>query len=94
MVVLREYIGWFIHVYLDDIFMFNNTLKEHERHLQLMLDALTKVEFYLTHEKCNLYAEKLNCLGHMINENGVHTDTDKMVRIHEWRKPHNLNKVQ
>jgi len=32
-VVLREYIGWFVHVYLDDIFMFSKTLEEHERHL-------------------------------------------------------------
>jgi len=93
-VVLREYIGQFVHVYLNDIFMFSNTLEEHERHLQLVLDALTKVEFYLEREKCDLYAEKLDCLGHMINEHGVHTDTDKMARIRKWRKPRNLNKVQ
>jgi len=59
-----------------------------------VLDALTKAEFYLEREKCNLYAEKLNCLGHMIDERGVHADTDKMARIHEWRKPRNLNEVQ
>jgi len=93
-VVLQEYIGRFVHVYLNDIFVFSNTLKEHERHLRLVLNALTKAEFYLEHEKCDLYAEKLDCLGHMIDERGVHTDTDKMVRIREWRKPRNLNEVQ
>jgi len=93
-VVLREYIGWFVHVYLNDIFVFSNTLEEHKRHLRLVLDALTKVEFYLEREKCDLYAEKLDCLGHMIDEHGVHADIDKMVRICEWRKPHNLNEVQ
>jgi len=93
-VVLREYIGWFVHVYLDDIFVFSNTLEEHERHLRLVLDALTKAEFYLKHEKCDLYAEKLDCLGQMIDERGVHADTDKMARIREWRKPRNLNEVQ
>ena len=74
--------------------MFSNTLEEHERHLRLVLDALTKAEFYLECEKCDMYTEKLDCLRHMINECGVHADTDKMARIHEWRKPHNLNKVQ
>jgi len=74
--------------------VFSNTLEEHERHLRLVLDALTKAEFYLEREKCDLYAEKLNCLGHMIDERGVHADTDKMARIREWRKPHNLNEVQ
>ena len=74
--------------------MFSNTLEEHERHLRLVLDALTKVEFYLEREKCDLYAEKLDCLGHMIDECGVHADTDKVARICEWRKPRNLNEVQ
>ena len=32
-VVLQECIGWFIHVYLDDIFVFSNMLEEHKRHL-------------------------------------------------------------
>jgi len=43
MVVLQEYIGRFVHVYLDDIFVFSNTLEEHKRHLQLVLNVLTKV---------------------------------------------------
>jgi len=94
MVVLREYIGQFIHVYLNDIFVFGNMLEEHERHLRLVLNALTKVEFYLKREKCDLYAEKLDCLRHMIDECGVHADTDKMARICKWRKPRNLNEVQ
>ena len=93
-VVLREYIGRFVHVYLNDIFVFNNTLKEHERHLRLVLNALTKAEFYLEHDKCNLYAVRLDCLRHMIDKCGVHTDTDKMARICEWRTPCNLTKIQ
>ena len=57
-VVLREYIGRFVHVYLNDIFVFSNTLEEHKRHLRLMLDALTKAEFYLKHEKMQLVHRK------------------------------------
>ena len=59
-----------------------------------MLNALTKAEFHLEREKCDLYTEKLDCLGHMIDERGVHADTDKMARICKWRKPCNLNEVQ
>ena len=92
--VLREYIGRFVHVYLDDIFVFSNMLEEHERHLRLMLDALTKAEFYLERDKCDLYAVRLDCLRHMINKHGVHADTDKMARICEWRTPRNLTEIQ
>ena len=69
-------------------------LKEHERHLKLVLDALTKAEFYLERDKCNLYVVRLDCLGHMINKRGVHADTDKMARICEWRTPRNLTEIQ
>ena len=31
--IFRDYIGKFVHIYLDDIFVFSNTLREHEHHL-------------------------------------------------------------
>ena len=93
-VVLQEYIGRFVHVYLNDIFVFSNMLKEHERHLRLMLDALAKAEFYLECDKCDLYVVRLDCLGHMIDKHGVHADTNKMARICEWRTPCNLTEIQ
>ena len=93
-VVLREYIGQFVHVYLNDIFVFSNTLEEHKRHLRLVLDALAKAEFYLECDKCNLYVVRLNCLGLMIDKCGVHADTDKMARIRKWRTPCNLTEIQ
>ena len=69
-------------------------LEEHEWHLRLVLNALAKAEFYLECDKCDLYAVRLDCLRHMINKCGVHTDTDKMARIHEWRTPCNLTEIQ
>ena len=93
-VVLREYIGRFVHVYLNDIFVFSNMLEEHKRHLRLVLNALTKAEFYLEHDKCNLYTVRLDCLGHMIDKRGIHADTDKMAGIRKWRTPCNLTKIQ
>ena len=31
--VFRKFIGRFVHVYLDDIFVFSNSIEEHESHL-------------------------------------------------------------
>ena len=66
-IVLQEHVGRFIHVYLNDIFVFSDTINEHEKHLRLVLDALAKAEFYLECDKCDLYAVRLNCLRHMID---------------------------
>jgi hypothetical protein len=92
--IFQDYIGVFVHVYLDDIFMFSDSIEEHQNHLGLVLNKLREHSLYLRADKCELYAEKVECLGHMIDEHGLHTDSDKMARIREWKTPHNYLEVQ
>jgi hypothetical protein len=49
---------------------------------------------YLKWKKCDLYADKVDCLGHIIDDEGIHPDTDKLGSIREWRTPRNYNDVQ
>ena len=67
-VIFRDHIGHCIYVYLNDIFVYSNTLEDHERHLWIVFNELEKADFYLEQEKCNLYAEKLDHLGHIIDQ--------------------------
>jgi hypothetical protein len=82
--IFRDYIGIFLHVYLDDLFVFSNSIDEHEEHLKLVFARIREHQFYLKTEKCDLYAETVDCLGHMIDHRGLHADHDKMVRIRDW----------
>jgi hypothetical protein len=93
-VIFRDHIGRFVYVYLDDIFVYSDTLEEHELHLRIVFKLLEVADFFLEQEKCDLYAEKLDCLGHVIDQKGVQADRDKMSRIRNWRTPKSLNKVQ
>ena len=93
-VIFRDHIGCCIYIYLDDIFVYRNTLEDHEQHLWIVFNKLEKADFYLEQEKCDLYAKKLDCLGHIIDHKGVHADRDKMSWIHSWRTPRSLNEVQ
>ena len=86
-VIFRDHIGHCVYIYLNDIFIYSDTLEDHERHLRIVFNELEKADFYLEQEKCDLYAEKLDCLGHIIDHKGVHTDRDKMSRICGWRTP-------
>ena len=92
--VFHEYIGQFVHVYLDDIFVFSSSIEEHETHLRLVSDQLQKFSFFLQEEKCQLYASKMDCLGHLIDDKGLHCDTDKLSRIRNWREPRTYLDVQ
>lgn len=70
--IFREYIGIFIHIYLDDLFMFSDSVSEHEVHLIIVFDKLKENFFFLSIPKCLIFAIKLECLGHLIDDLGLH----------------------
>jgi hypothetical protein len=92
--IFRDYIGIFLHVYLDDLFVYSENIEEHEKHLGQIFEMIREHKFYLREEKCELYAEVVDCLGHKIDKHGLHADADKMAQIRDWRKPRNYNDVQ
>jgi hypothetical protein len=92
--IFREHIGQFVHVYLDDIFVYSDSIEEHEEHLKKIFDLLRKHEFHLRDTKVQLYANKMDCLGHIIDNEGIHAAESKMERIRDWRTPRNYNDVQ
>jgi hypothetical protein len=91
--IFRDYIGDFVHVYLDDIFIYSKTVEDHERHLSLVFTALRRARLYLSKEKVNLYAQRMECLGHIIDDEGIHADEDKMTRVRDWPTPRNHEDV-
>ena len=78
---LRDYIGKFIHVYLDNIFIFSNSIEEHIEHIILALLRLRGAHFFLSKSKVDLFSNNVDCLGHVIDNNGIHAESDKMQRI-------------
>jgi Reverse transcriptase (RNA-dependent DNA polymerase) len=76
-----DYISRFVHVYMDDIFIFSCSIMEQEKHLGIVFDRLHKDHPFLSKKKVNLYSERMECLGHIIDDRGIHTDPDKMQRV-------------
>jgi len=69
--IFCDAIGHSMHVYLDDIFVYSNTIEEHKEHLWFIFEKLWKFLLYLKWVKCDLYAERFDCLGHIIDKEGV-----------------------
>ena len=54
------------------------TIREHEHHLGLVFQRLEEACLYLSHNKVDLYSKSMDCLGHLIDDLGIHADEDKM----------------
>ena len=50
--VLKEFIGKFVIVYLDDILVFSQTKEEHLRHLKMVLKKLRQEKLLINLKKC------------------------------------------
>ena len=55
--VLRDYIGTFCEVYLDDILIYSNSIKEHEAHVRLILNTLRTHGLIASRAKSRLFAD-------------------------------------
>ena len=88
--IFAEYIGIFLDVYIDDLVIYSDTIEEHIEHLMKVFNVLRKQQIYLsTRDKVTLFAEKLVLLGHIIDEDGIMMDPDKVESVMNWKTPTN-----
>jgi hypothetical protein len=72
--VLRPFTNSFVVVYLDDILIFNRMWEEHMRHIQQVLSTLRQHKLYANLEKCSFGMNRVQYLGYIVDEHGVHVD--------------------
>ena len=92
--IFQDKIGIFVHVYLDDLFVFTVSIEDHEKDLEYVFKKLQEFHLFLEKVKCDLYSKHMDCLGHLINDQGLYTAMDKMACVCEWHTPRNLKDIQ
>jgi hypothetical protein len=92
--VLRPLTNSFVVVYLDDILIFNRTWEEHMQHIQQVLSTLQKHNLYSNLEKNSFGMNRVQYLGYVVDELGVHVDLAKIQIICDWPAPTTLIKLQ
>ena len=65
--IFHDCISRFAHVYMDDIFIYSHSIKEYEEHRGIISQQLRDSHLFLSKDKVDLYSEKVECLGHIID---------------------------
>nr|GFC52690.1 putative reverse transcriptase domain-containing protein [Tanacetum cinerariifolium] len=61
--------------------------KEHEEHLKAILELLKKEELYAKFSKREFWIPKVQFLGHVIDNQGIHVDLAKIEPVKDWASP-------
>ncbi|KZS20305.1 Uncharacterized protein APZ42_013048, partial [Daphnia magna] len=70
-------------VYLDDILIFGKTFDEHLARLDMVLKAVECANLTLNVDKCIFGASVVSHLGHVINAEGIHPESEKVRALTE-----------
>jgi len=92
--MLKEFIGKFVIVYLDDILIFSRTKREHLQHIRKVFEKLQQNKLMINLKKCTFLQKELIYLGFVVAENELKMDPEKIAVIVSWPSPKNLFKVR
>ena len=81
-------------IYLDDLIIFSNSFEQHLERLHLILTRLKECGIKLAPEKCFFIQKRIKFLGHIVSEDGIETDPEKIDKIRNYPRPSNPDELR
>uniref|UniRef100_A0A1A7Z1B0 ribonuclease H n=1 Tax=Iconisemion striatum TaxID=60296 RepID=A0A1A7Z1B0_9TELE len=92
--VLRDMLGCWVFVYLDDILVYSKPEVDHIQHVQAVLQSLLQNHLYCKLEKCSFHQSTTTFLGYVIPAGRISMDPQKVTAITEWPVPTTIKQLQ
>ena len=80
--------------YIDDILIFSRTVVQHLEHLRTVFLRLRKAKLKLKPKKCHFFQRQVSFLGHIVSEDGVSMDPQKVLKIKDCPAPQDVHEVR
>lgn len=92
--VLKDGLGKFAAVYLDDICIYSDNLDGHLSHVHTVLDWLTEAGLKVKANKCHFAVSEILYLGRKVSAQGIVVDPTKVNRILQLVAPNNVAEIR
>ena len=69
--VFRPYVDQFVVVFIDNILVYSNSMKEGVYHLRIFLQTLREYQLYAKFSRCDFWTESVSFLSHVVTEDSI-----------------------
>ena len=81
-------------IYLDDVIVMGRTFGEELERLKEVFERLARAGLKLKPKKCFLFQKRVSYLGHVVTEEGIAADPEKVEQVRTWPTPENSTEVK
>ena len=74
----RDEVFQLLLVFLDDIIVYSSTIDQQIQRLEIVVRRLRQHGLKLKQRKCDFFKKEVHYLGHIVSENGISTDPEKV----------------
>jgi len=93
--VLRDYLGKFVAVYLDDVIIYTNgSFELHIDHIKQVFQTLRENLLKIKLKKCHFCHPFLAFLGHIVGRGGITLDPEKIEKAKNFPAPKTLTQLR
>ncbi|QRW17963.1 Retrotransposable element Tf2 protein [Rhizoctonia solani] len=92
--LFRDLIDVTVVIYLDNILIFSEDLKDHPTHVREVLSWLMRNQLFCKLSKCHFHVTTVDYLGIVISPAGFSMDQKKIEAVTSWPTPKTVKQVQ
>ncbi|KAI5717968.1 hypothetical protein M8J77_014305 [Diaphorina citri] len=83
-----------VYSYLDDVIVVSDTIEQHLRLLETVLDRLHRSKLRINWAKCEFCMSEVTYLGFKVDKTGLKIDPEKLRPVIEYPAPRNLKELR
>src|SRR6187401_3795092 len=92
--VFMKFMDKFVVVFIDDILVYSKTPEKHAEHFRIVLGELRKHQLYAKFSKCEFWLRQVGFLGHVLTQEGIVVDTDKVKAVLGRKSPASVTDIR
>ncbi|CAA7019723.1 unnamed protein product [Microthlaspi erraticum] len=92
--IFKEFLRKFVLIFFDDILIYSSSMELHITHLRCVFELMRQNSLFAKQSKCSFATDRVEYLGHFIEEKGISTDPSKVKAVADWPIPVNLKQLR